>query len=112
MAARFSLRTLLFACLATAGAQPGFADDDEVLRCGSKLVSTGIDSKQVLAQCGEPTTRTTEEVPQMGRRANGTTFVAGKVLVEHWIYDRGSSRFPARLKFEGGKLVSIEFIRE
>lgn len=95
------------ACLAAAGA----GADDDFLRCGSKLVSTGVDAKEVLAQCGEPTQRTSEEVPIHARRANGTTFVNGTVTVEHWTYDRGSSRFPARLKFENGKLVSIEFLR-
>jgi hypothetical protein len=87
--------------------------DDDVFRCGSKLVSPGVDSKYVLEQCGEPTSRTTEAVPQLGRRQNGTTYETGVVInVERWTYDRGNSRFPAVLKFEEGKLVSIEFVRE
>ncbi|NJO12304.1 MAG: DUF2845 domain-containing protein [Gammaproteobacteria bacterium] len=85
--------------------------DDDTLRCGSKLVRPGLDTAAVLAQCGEPTARSQEEVPQMARRANGTTYVTGTIVVEHWTYDRGSSQFPAHLKFEAGKLVSIEFER-
>lgn len=86
-----------------------FADDD-ALRCGSKLVSPGVDIQYVLDQCGEPTERVKESVPQLGRRANGTTYVTGSINVERWTYDRGSSRFPALLRFEEGKLVSIEFV--
>jgi len=106
----FPIALLLCGALAASLGAPAHADDD-VMRCGSKLVQTGIDGKQVLALCGEPTQRTTEEVPVLARRANGTTFVNGKVTVEVWTYHRGSSRFPARLKFEDGKLVSIEFVR-
>lgn len=106
------MRTLFLALIASVSLNtPATADDDDVLRCGSKLVTTGIDAAKVLALCGEPTQRTTEDVPVLARRANGTTFVNGKVTVAVWTYDRGSSRFPARLKFEDGKLVSIEFVR-
>jgi hypothetical protein len=91
----------------------GALADDDVFRCGSKLVSPGVDGKYVLEQCGEPTSRTTEGVPQMGRRQNGTTYETGVIIkVEHWTYDRGSGSFPAVLKFEDGKLVDIEFVRQ
>jgi hypothetical protein len=45
------------------------------------------------------------------RRANGSTYVSGTVTVEVWTYDRGSSSFPAVLRFEGGKVKSIEIVR-
>lgn len=105
---RIAAATLL--CAAPWLAGRALADDD-VLRCGSKLITTGVDMQFVLQYCGEPTQRSKEEVPQLGRRANGTTYVTGKVIVEQWIYDRGSSRFPAHLKFEEGKLVGVEFVR-
>jgi len=101
-----SLRILIvITALLTAAAHA----DDEAFRCGSKLVRPGLDTQAVLEQCGEPTSREREEVPQLARRANGTTYVTGTVIVERWVYDRGSSRFPAHLKFEEGKLVSVEF---
>lgn len=66
----------------------------------------------VLGQCGEPTSRAKESIPQLGRRQNGTTYETGTIIsIERWTYDRGSSSFPALLKFEDGKLVSIEFLR-
>lgn len=84
---------------------------DDVFRCGSKLVDTSLTMDEVMARCGEPTQRTVEEIPQQVRRANGSTYVAGTVTVETWTYARGSSSFPAVLRFEGGKLVSIEIVR-
>ncbi len=74
-------------------------------------MNTGMVMTDVLAKCGEPTLRTVEEVPQHVRRANGTTYVSGTITVEIWTYDRGSSSFPAVLRFDGGKLVSIELVR-
>lgn len=99
------------ACLALLAA-PVVADDDEVMRCGGKLVTTGMTEGQVLDLCGEPQSRREEEVAQMARRANGTSYQIGTIIVQHWIYDRSSSRFPAHLKFEEGKLVSLQFQHE
>lgn len=84
---------------------------DDVFRCGSKLVDKSLTMDQVMAHCGEPTQRKVEEIPQQVRRANGSTYVSGTVIVETWTYDRGSSSFPAVLRFEGGKLVGIEMVR-
>ncbi len=104
---RFSLPLALLALLSTL---PVSAADD-TFRCGGKLINTGMAMVDVLAKCGEPTLRTVEEVPQHVRRANGSTYVSGTVTVEVWTYDRGSSSFPAVLRFEGGKVTSIEIVR-
>jgi hypothetical protein len=102
-------RTILtLATLLVATAVPAA---DDVFRCGSKLIDTSVSMDEVSARCGKPTQRTVEEIPQQVRRANGSTYVAGTVVVETWTYDRGSSSFPAVLRFEDGKLVSIELVR-
>ena len=63
------------------------------VRCGTKLIQTGNDTKQsVLAKCGEPTTR------NPGRRGGG----------EVWTYNRGSGRFMGILRFTGENLTAIE----
>lgn len=85
--------------------------DDDALRCGSRLVNPGIERESVLKLCGEPAARKTELVPQYVRNANGAVMQVGTVNVEYWTYDRGTGRFPALLKFEEDKLVSIEFVR-
>ena len=104
---RFSLPLALLTLLSTL---PVSAADD-TFRCGGKLINTGMTMTDVLAKCGEPTLRTVEEVPQHVRRANGSTYVSGTVTVEVWTYDRGSSSFPSVLRFEGGKVTSIEIVR-
>jgi hypothetical protein len=84
---------------------------DDTFRCGGKIINTGMAMVDVLAKCGEPSLRNVEEIPQQVRRANGSTYTAGTVTVEVWTYDRGSSSFPAVLRFEGGKVTSIEIVR-
>ena len=104
-----SLATLACLVLLAPQARP---DNDEVMRCGGRLVSVGMTKGQVLDLCGEPQSKSEEEVAQMARRANGTTYQIGTIIIEHWVYSLSSSRFPAQLKFEEGKLTSLQFLRE
>jgi hypothetical protein len=63
------------------------------VRCGTKLIQVGQDTKQsVLAKCGEPTSK------NPGRQEGG----------ESWFYDRGSGRFSGTLIFTGNKLTAIQ----
>ena len=63
------------------------------VRCGTKLIQVGQDTKQtVLAKCGEPTSR------NPGRQEGG----------ESWFYDRGSGKFSGTLLFTGNKLTAIQ----
>ena len=84
---------------------------DDNFRCGSKIVSAGLTKNEVLAMCGQPTERETEEVPVMVRNANGSMRQNGTTVVERWIYSRGNSQFPALLEFQEGKLKRIELKR-
>jgi Protein of unknown function (DUF2845) len=97
----------LLLSLVTASALAG----DDTFRCGSKLVDSTLSRDAVIQYCGEPTSKTSEDIPQQVRRPNGTTFTSGTIHVETWTYDRGSSTFPAVLRFEDGKLVSVEIVR-
>ena len=101
-----SLLTLLLS-LTTASALSA----DDTFRCGSKLVDSTMSRDAVLQHCGEPTSKTSEDIPQQVRRPNGTTYTTGTIHVETWTYDRGSSSFPAVLRFEDDKLVSVEIVR-
>jgi Protein of unknown function (DUF2845) len=103
-------RVAVLALLTLLAAASVLASDD-TFRCGSKLIDTSSSRDEILQQCGAPTSRTSEDIPQQVRRPNGTTFVSGVVHVETWTYDRGSSKFPAVLRFEDGKLVKIEIVR-
>ena len=63
------------------------------VRCGTKLIQVGKDTKNtVLAKCGPPTT----ESP--GRRGGGAV----------WTYNRGAGKFMGILRFTGPNLTAIE----
>ena len=73
------------------------------LRCGSRLVSTGDSSADVLARCGEPRSRDSlgyrEVVGEWGKRY--------EVEVQEWIYGpwNGMLYF---VRFEGNRLSAIQ----
>lgn len=95
--------TLVFVTLLSlAVIDPAFAARD-TLRCGSKIVTTGMTMDEVLKFCGEPQAREVEEVPvRSGNRVTGTT------ETHVWTYRRSGGK-PASLTFDQDKLVSIEY---
>ena len=100
-----SLFSLAFA-LAVAG--PAVADDS--LRCGNALATLGMVMDQVVAKCGEPQSKSAEEVPVKARTRTGAVNTVGTTRIERWTYDRGYGQLPALLTFEHGKLKSIELL--
>jgi hypothetical protein len=95
-------------CVAALTLQAAYADSS--LMCGNSLVSVGMVAAQVVAKCGEPKDKVATEEPVRVRNANGTVVVAGTRYLQQWTYDRGYGRFPALLKFEDGKLKSIDLL--
>ena len=98
---------ILFA-IAFAIAGAGRADDS--LRCGSVLVTLGMVMDQVVAKCGEPQSKSGEDVPVKARARTGAVNTVGSTRIERWTYDRGYGQLPALLTFEHGKLKSIELL--
>jgi hypothetical protein len=86
------------------------ASADDSLRCGNLIVSIGMVADQVVAKCGEPTSKSTEEVPTRTRSRGGAMQTLGNTRIERWTYDRGYGQLPAFLTFEHGKLKSIELL--
>ncbi len=68
----------LTACLATAA--PAVADDS--LRCGSKLIVTGMTQAEVLQHCGPPLSKSEEKLPV--RSGNQ---VVGETTTYRWTYE-------------------------
>ncbi|HET8697403.1 MAG TPA: DUF2845 domain-containing protein [Gammaproteobacteria bacterium] len=101
------LGPVLLAVAAWAGESAGA---DHVLRCGGELVRVGMVAPQVLAKCGEPTSKAVEDVPVRARGRNGAVTSVGVTRVERWTYDKVPGQFPALLTFEEGKLKSLELI--
>ncbi len=97
--------------------------DAEALRCGNKIVRDGMHEVQVIAICGEPTTRR-----DIGRTLRGREIYAiprgggypvdryvnpgvpTEVVVTEYIYNFGPRKLMRRLIFEGGVLINIESI--
>ena len=74
----------------------------DTLRCGSKIVKTGMSMDEVLKFCGEPSSKEIEEHDvRSGNRVTGTT------ELHIWTYNRGSAQSPAVLQFDVDKLMSI-----
>lgn len=94
-------------------------------RCGNKLVKDGMHEQQVIAICGEPTTRRMlgyavrslnygwRQVYAGGferRRFPGYAQLSEEVIVTEYVYNFGPRKLMRRLVFEGGVLVRIETI--
>jgi hypothetical protein len=89
----------LTALLACAAAVPALAA--ETFTCGGQIIQPGMSQSDVLAQCGEPTSKTvTEEPVRSGNMVTGTT------TTSRWTYASYSST--RVLVFDADKLVDIQ----
>lgn len=101
------------------------AEPAQAFRCKSKIVRDGMHEQQVIAVCGQPTTRRTlgytvrsldygwRQVHAGGferRRFPGYAQLSEEVIVTEYIYNFGPRKLMRRLLFEGGVLVTIETI--
>ena len=113
--ARFSRpprRAFALASLAVAIASIWFgADADDTMRCRTgRLIDVGMTAAEVTGLCGEPKSRTTEEIPVMARLPSGAVRQTGTTVAERRIYARGQGQFDALLTFEDGKLLRIDIL--
>ena len=102
-----------------------FAEPAQAFRCGSKLVKDGMHEAQVVAVCGEQTTRRNLGVAVRNydyRYHRGTSpgwssyrnpgygSFTQEVIITEYVYNFGPRKLMRRLIFEGGVLVTIESI--
>ena len=79
----------------------------DTLRCGSKIVETGMTQAEIKKYCGKPSATEIEEHDvRSGNR------VVGKTELHIWTYNRGSGQNAAVLEFDQDKLLSIKFVRK
>jgi hypothetical protein len=77
---------------------------DDTLRCGSKIVRTGMTMAEVKKYCGNPSSTSIEEQDvRAGPR------VVGKTEIHTWRYNRASGQRTAVLEFDQQKLMSITY---
>lgn len=78
------------------------AEAGSTLRCGSRLISSGDDSSEILAKCGEPQQRAflgyREVLDDWGFRQ--------EVGVEEWVYGPRNGMYYF-LRLEGNRLANI-----
>lgn len=101
------------------------ADPAYAFRCKSKLVKDGMHEQQVIAICGQPTTRRDlgysirslsygwHRVTPGGIRRNYYPAYGNlqqQVILTEYVYNFGPRKLMRRLVFEGGVLVNIETI--
>lgn len=117
-----AFRSMLLITVAAAGLM--VTGNAHALRCGNKIVRDGMHEAQVIAICGEPTTRR-----DIGRTLRGPDIRAyptdpryptdryyypipypTEVVVTEYVYNFGPRRLMRRMIFEGGVLISIESI--
>jgi Protein of unknown function (DUF2845) len=79
----------------------GVAVADENMRCGSKIIVTGMTRSEVLTHCGEPTAKSEEVLPV--RTGNQ---VVGHTVQYRWTYEAYSQT--RVLLFDQDKLMSIQ----
>lgn len=82
------------------------------MRCGTELVQLGDNFTRVEEACGDPDSSYhvgTKYVEQTRRDQHGNTATLTQaILVDVWVYKRGSGQFTRTLYFENGVLVDIE----
>jgi hypothetical protein len=79
--------------------------------CDSSVIKVGDRKLDLLARCGEPTTRDLKREERLvtvaaGRGATGTRLAT--VEIETWIYDLGPRRFMAIVTIEDGAVSAVE----
>ena len=103
------VRATLVALAAASTAYAAAAVD--TIRCRSgRLVNVGMVDAEVIGRCGEPKSRTSQDVPVRAQGAGGGAVVVATTRLERWTYDRGQGEFDAVLSFEDGKLVRIDLL--
>ena len=96
---RASLRCVLL--LVAGSAVFGTARADESFRCGSKLIGVGMTQSEVLAHCGEPTSRSVE-----AQDVRSGSQVVGTTQLHKWTYESYSTT--RVLVFDQDRLTSIQ----
>ena len=108
---RAALTMVLVAGLAATVSLGATAED--TIRCrNGRLVDVGMTASEVSSRCGNPTSRTVEEIPVLARLPTGAVKQTGTTQAERWIYARGQGQMDAMLTFEDGRLLRIELLTQ
>lgn len=102
-------KLLVVCCILMLASQAAFA-----MRCGNKLVRKGAHPVEVINKCGEPVyveeSVEYRSVAIDNRQAGLYRQHDVPIKIEEWTYNFGPHRFMRLLRFEDGKLLTIESI--
>ncbi len=91
------------------------AVEAQALRCGTSLVSPGEHQLEVERACGKPL-RVDQRISYPYRLVSDRPFLVDvfeiPIVIEEWIYNFGSNRFMTLLRFENGRLTTIETLEK
>lgn len=97
-------------CLAVLVGSCGPAQAGTLL-CGTKVISAGVTSGQLLAACGDPTQIDRTSIFRAVTTGASATTLGGALLEVHaevWLYNFGPGKLMQRLRIEDGMVVQIE----
>jgi hypothetical protein len=80
----------------------------ETFRCGQWIASPEMSLEELLDKCGEPSSRSVENVDVYGHSANGGRIRTGTSVVEKLTWDRGSTAAAMVVTVVDGKIKSME----
>jgi hypothetical protein len=103
-------RLCIASAVAFAAVAAGALADDSTRCASGRIVSVGMVAAEVLARCGEPKSRESQDAPVRTRTPAGGTVVVGTMRIDRWVYSRGQGQFDALFTFEDGKLVDIQLL--
>jgi hypothetical protein len=103
------MRTLLLAVAVAVVWVPGVGQAAS-LRCGTGLVSDGASKSDVVAKCGEPTSKESRTESEEVKTKDGDTSTKRVVqkTFEEWTYNFGPNRLQQVVVFENGKLIEVK----
>ena len=81
----------------------------ESMRCGQFIVDETTPIAELLAKCGEPTSKTVGSEDVFARnRDTGLTYKVGTKITERWLYQRSNRALPMTVTIVDGELVRLE----
>jgi hypothetical protein len=101
-----TMRPSVILCV-LAALSPGVAACDE-FRCGQWLVSSELSVAELLAKCGEPSSRKVSTQEVRAHALAGGVVNVGTTTTEVWRYDRGSKAQGMIVTVVDGKIQGIE----
>ena len=93
----------------TAGHFLVYATETGTMICKGGIVSIGETAGEVVAKCGEPTTRSSRNEKRVTEESrSGHARVVTTVSIDDWIFNFGPNEFQYQVIFENGKVSRLE----